>query len=185
MTVKFRVSVALSATGSPTPGTLIVSKELAPPPPALSEAQAQPPPSVYLRISLSAQPLSRVSPPARISRPELEEVAPAPPEVVSVKAISLALTAIAPLELATSKASPLTAMPAPAKATSLRSKLRLSDPESPVMLRLLPTTTKLSVSAEESAVGSEPAGALMVVKELLGGTVSMVRPSTWADNWLS
>ena len=63
---------------------LYASSRFPPPPPALSAEQAQPPASVYFRISLSAQPFSKVRPPAPTSRPEFDAVDPVVPDVVKL-----------------------------------------------------------------------------------------------------
>jgi hypothetical protein len=83
------------------------------PEPVLSAAHAQPPASVYLRISLSAQPFRRVRPAEPTSRPELELVEPVVPEVVRLITRALELTA-RPLPVRSVKPSPLTVRVLPA-----------------------------------------------------------------------
>src|SRR3990167_7052630 len=66
-----------------------------------------------------------------------------------------------------SKASPLTAKQLPARTDSSMSKVTRSLPLSPVITMLVPVRAISKVSLEVSATGLEPAGVVMVSKELM------------------
>lgn len=76
-----------------------------PEPEPASAAQDQPEASAYLRISLSAQPLSKVRPEAETSRPELLVTEPVLPEVVRLRVKALEET-VRPEPVKSVKASP-------------------------------------------------------------------------------
>jgi len=133
--------------------TLLFSCQYWDRPPEVSVAQAQPPASVHLRSSLSAQPLRSVKPEEPTSKPELLEVEPVVPEVVMLMANEPLETA-RPLPVKSVKASLLMVRVRPVVRVRLEATV-VEIADEPMLMLVAEAVPRFKAAEESSEVPSK------------------------------